>query len=847
MRSAKPLRAPGRTTWRHSPNGPMSTVQPLRHAWRSLRRTPVFTSAAALTLVIGIGASVAIFAVLNGVLLKPLPYGDPDRLVGMWFDMPGVGLNKTNQSSGTYYTFKRLVTSIENAGVSQEGAVNFAEPGGANEPQRITSAWISASLIPTLQVSPLLGRIFTESEDVPNGPNLVIISEGVWRNRFGADPRVIGRSVDINGLSREIIGVMPERFRFPSAGVQVWLPLQLAPNAEFTGGFNYDGVARLKRGVSLAAAQREFVTVLPRILDLFPNMAPGFSTKRLLDQAKPRPFLVPLRQDVTGSISKTLWMVAAAAGLVLLVACANVANLVLVRADGRQRELAVREALGAGRARVMGHFFSESAILAGIAGAIGLGVAWVVVRTLVAAGPVEIPRLGEVHVDAMTVSFAVAITAFVALLCAIIPAVRANRVPLANALREGGRSGTAGRAQHRLRGSIVAMQMALALVALAGSGLLLRSFQQLNRVEPGFDAENVATLWTSLPRARYESDTSIVQFYSRLSSRLSELPGVVTVGLSSRLPLVARGMNQNPMFIENDPMQSDRVLPLEIFTTADAGYFRALGIPLLVGRIFEPIGVQREGEAIISQRTAEEMFKDPTGRSALGKRFRNFPTAPWFTIIGVVGDARDTSLASPPSRTVYFPQIEGRDSIAEGAQRTMAVVLKTRGEPTSITKAVQGVVREIDPTLPTFDVRPMTVVMRASMAQLSFTSMIIGAAAVVTLLLGAIGLYGVMAYLVTLRTRELGVRIALGAQPRSVAAMMTRQALVLAAIGIAGGLVVFAVIARFLRSFLFGVSPNDPITLVAASTLLIGIAALAGWIPARRASRVDPANTLRSD
>jgi predicted permease len=825
----------------------MSSVQPIRHAWRSLRRTPVFTLAATLTLVIGMAASVAIFAVLNGVLLKPLPYGNPESLVGMWHDMPGVGLSKTNQSSGTYYTYKKLVRSIESMGVSQEGAVNVAEPGGASEPQRITSAWITASLIPTLQVAPLLGRTFTESEDVPNGPNLAVLSEGLWRSRFGADPGIVGRSVEINGLSREIIGVMPTRFQFPNATVQLWLPLQLQENSEFTGGFNYDGVARLKPGVSRAAAEREFVTVLPRMVDLYPNLAPGFSTQRVLDQAKPRPFLVPLREDVTGSISKTLWMVAAAAGLVLLVACANVANLVLVRADGRQRELAVREALGAGRARVLGHFLTESALLAGIAGAIGLGVAWAVVRALVAAGPVEIPRLSEVRIDAMTVLFAIAITVFVALICSIIPAVRVSRVTLSNALREGGRSGTAGRAQHRLRGSIVAMQMALALVALAGSGLLLRSFQRLNAVEPGFNTENVATLWTSLPRARYASDTSIVQFYSRLSTRLSELPGVEAAGLTSRLPLIGRGMNQNPAFIEGDPMQTDKVLPLQIFTTVDAGYFRALGIPLLAGRTFERIGVQRNGEAIISKRTSEEFFKDPTGRSAIGKRFRNFPTAPWYTIIGVVGDARDTSLASPPSRTMYFPQIEGRDSIGEGAQRTMAIVLKTRGDPTSITRAVQGVVRDLDPTLPTFDVRPMTAVMRASMAQLSFTSTIIGAAAIVTLLLGAIGLYGVMAYLVTLRTRELGVRIALGAQPRTVAAMMTRQALVLAAIGIASGLAVFAVVARFLRSFLFGVSPSDPVTLVAASTVLIGIAALAGWIPARRASRVDPANTLRAD
>jgi putative ABC transport system permease protein len=825
----------------------MSLAQPLRHAWRSLRRTPVFTLTAALTLVIGIGASVAIFAVLNGVLLKPLPYGQADRLVGTWHDLPPVGLKKANQTPGTYFTYKKLARSIENIGIYEDGAVNVAEPGGASEPQRLTSVWITASLIPTLQISPLLGRNFTELEDVPNGPNVVIISQAMWRNRFGADRGIIGRSMDVNGLSRQIVGVMPERFRFPTAATQLWLPLQLSPNGQFSGGFNYNGVARLKPGMTVANAQRDFAAVLPRVVDLFPNLAPGISTQMLLDQAKPVPVLIPLRQDITGGIYRTLWMVAAAAGLVLLVACANVANLILVRADGRQRELAVREALGAGRARVMAHFLSESAILAGIAGALGLGVAWVAVRALVVAGPAEVPRLAEVRIDAVTVLFAMAVAALVAVVCSIIPALRIGRLHLSNALREGGRSGTAGRAQHRLRGAMVAVQMALALVVLAGSGLLLRSFQRLNGVQPGFKAEHIATFWMSLPRARYATDTAIVQFYSRLTARVAELPGVADVGLTSRLPLVGRGMNQNPFYREDDPSATSKIPPLQIFTTTDGAYFRTLGIPLIAGRTFDRIGIQHNGEAIISQRTAEQFWKDPTGKAALGKRFRGLPSGPWFTIVGVVGNARDTSLATPPSQTVYFPQVMERDTLFGQSQRTMALVVKTAGEPTSITSAVQRVVRDLDPTLPTFDVRPMTVVMRASMAQLSFTSMILGAAALVTLLLGAIGLYGVMAYLVTLRTRELGVRIALGAQPRAVAALMTRQGLALTAMGLVAGLGLFALVARFLESFLYGVAPSDPITLGAASLLLVAISALASWIPARRASRVDPANTLRAE
>ncbi|HEY9227176.1 MAG TPA: ABC transporter permease, partial [Gemmatimonadaceae bacterium] len=340
---------------------------PVRHAWRSLLRTPVFTITAALTLAIGIGALVAMFAIVNGVLLKPLPYGSPERLVGAWFDLPPVSIHKAQQTLGTFFTYKRLARSIENIGVYQEGSANVSDPNGSAPPQRARTTWMSASLIPTLQVPPMLGRVFNEAEDLPNGPPAVMISEGYWRSQYGADPKIIGRTIVVGGSTRQIVGVMPARFRFPSASTQIWAPLQLDPLSRYGQGFNYTAVARLKPGVSVEAAERELVSLLPKVAELFPDIAPGVSTQMLLDQAKPRPFLIPLREDLTGEISRTLWTIAAAAALVLLVACANVANLVLVRADGRQRELAVREALGAGRARVLTHFLGESVILATVA------------------------------------------------------------------------------------------------------------------------------------------------------------------------------------------------------------------------------------------------------------------------------------------------------------------------------------------------------------------------------------------------------------------------------------------------------------------------------------------------
>ena len=816
-------------------------------AWRSLRRAPAFTITAALTLVIGIGAAVAIFALVNGVLLRPLPYGEPDRLVGAWFDMTAISIHKGNHSSSTYFTFKKLAHTLDGIGVYSDDAVNVSDPRGGSEPQRITSAWISASLIPVLRVQPLLGRTFTEAEDLPKGPDAVIIGEGLWRSRFGADPKILDRKLEVNGKSRAIVGVMPSRFRFPFAGTQIWLPLQLDANDPYPGGFNYNAIARLKPGVSVPAAERDLKAVLPRVVELFPNMAPNVPMQMVLDQAKLVPFLVPMKEDVVGGIAKTLWIVAAAAALVLLVACANVTNLILVRAEARQRELAVREALGAGRGRVLAHFLAESAVITAVAGVVGLGLAAMAIRSLVSLGPADIPRLSEVRIDAITIVFAVLTSVCVALVCSIIPALRLGRVHLSNALREGGRGGTASKVRQRVRSGLVAAQIALALVALCSSGLLIRTFQQLNAVRPGFDAEKRATFWMALPDARYPNDTAINRFYTQLLDRVRALPGVQSAGITSRLPLVNRGLSQNPFYPEGDASYERKIPPLQIYTTVDGDYFRTMGIPLLAGKTFDRLDAQRTWEAVISQATAVQFWKDSTGQNAIGKRFRGLPGGPLYTVIGVVGTARDTALAALPSQAVYFPEVPTGKDFNDQTRRTMALVVKSAMEPIALTKPVQRVIAELDPSLPVFDVKPMTAVLRTSMAALSFTILVLGAAAAVTLVLGMIGLYGVMAYVVRLRTRELGVRIALGASPSSVVAMLTKQGVALTGIGIAGGLLLFALAARFLRTLLFGVAPTDVMTIGSTSLILVAVAALASWIPARRTSRLDPADVLRAE
>ncbi len=825
----------------------MSLRADIVYACRSLRRAPLFSASVILTLTIGIGSAAAIAAVVNAVLIRPLPYGHPGRLVGVWFDMPPLSLTHAQQTPGTYRTFKQFAHTIEGIGLYQDGSLNVSDPDGRGEPQRLTSAWTTASTIPLLEVSPILGRTFSDADDVPKGPLVTVISEGLWRSRYGADKNAIGKRLIIAGRSAEIIGVMPASFQFPKAEIKLWLPLQLDPNDPYPGGFNFNAVARLKPGVSIDAAQRDFANVLPRVVEVAPNMAPTVPMRMVLAQAKLAPRLVPMRDDVVGDVSGTLWMVAATAVLVLLVTCANVANLLLVRADARHRELSVRAALGAGSARVLGHFFAESAVLAAISAALGIGVAAVAIRALVSAGPSEIPRLAEVHVDCAVVAFTLIVAALVALACSTMPAVRFLRADPLSGLRDGGRGGTVGAHRQRARGALVAAQVAFALVVLAASGLLLRSFQHLRAVRPGFNADNVATLWLSIPSQRYPSDTSVAQFYTRLVEQAAQLPGVTAAGITSHLPFGGDGMDQDPFYVEGDESSTKKIPPLEIYQSVDGGYFKAMGIPLIAGRTFDRLERQRGNEAIISQATARFAFHDSTGQSALNKRFQDLPGGPWHTVIGVVGSVRDTALAAPSSRAVYLPEAPGGERDLGQLPRTIALVVRTRGNEAEATRAVQTMIRNIDPTLPTFGVRSMRTAVDASMARVTFTMIVLAVAALVTLILSVVGLYAVIAYVVTLRTRELGVRIALGAQPRAVAAMVTRQGMALCGVGMLAGLVLAAVTGRFLRSFLFEVAPSDPVVLGGTVAVLLLAAFVASWIPARRAARVDPIEALRAD
>ncbi len=809
------------------------------HAWRSLRRTPIFTMAAIVSLTLGISAVGSMFAIVYGVLLAPLPYGEPERLVSVGLQTPLD--NQMKHPAAAYFTYRQPAHAIEDVALYRSGTANLWIAGADQAAERVSTTWVTASMMPLLRVAPLLGRAFTADEEFRGGPEAVILSESVWRSRFDASPAAIGKTLIVNSVPRQVIGIMPARFAFPSADTQLWLPVKHTADISL-GDFFYSVVARLAEGASVEQAQRDLAGVMPSLADAYPRMQSGQSSAAWLDEVRPTPVVQPLRDNITAGVASTLWMLAAAASLVLLVAWANVANLMLIRADGRQRELAVRETLGGGRLSLAAHFVGESLLLGAAAAALAMLLTVAAISALVALGPADIPRLAELRVGLAAVSFIAVIAAVGAMICAAVPTARLRRASLSNTLRDGGRGESASKTRTRLRTTITAMQIAIALVVSLGSALLLRTAYSLSQVEPGFDATNVTTVWTLLPFASYREATAVA-FHARLTERVAQLPSVSATGLTTHLPLGSTEQWETPLRIEGEPQT--RLLPVNV---VDSGYFGAMRIPLLAGRNFQRLGVQKGDEIVISQRAAAALFNDASGMAAVGKRLTRPPSGPSYTIIGVVGDVRDQDLATPPSPMIYRPQAAAIDPSPErGAVHAMALVVRSSGSPETVVAAIRQIVRDLDPTVPMSNVESMSDVVRASTARLSLTLTLMTAAAATTLLLGAIGLYGVMAYMVALRTREFGIRIALGASPKRIARWVAMRGLLLTATGLAVGFVLYAASVPLLRAFLYGVTATDPVTLTATTLALVATASLACWIPAMRAAQIDPAEALRAD
>lgn len=811
----------------------------LQHALRSLQRTPVFTMVVILTLSLGIASVGSMFAIVYGVLLAPLPYGDPQRLISV--GLQGAQLGEMGQPPALYFTYKQQAKSLDDIGFYRTGSSNLWVEGDGQAAESVIATWVTASMMPLLQVPPLLGRSFTADEEIRGGPDAVILSESEWRTSFNAAPDVIGQTLMVNSVRRQIVGVMPARFAFPTADTRVWLPAKQTGNPT-VGEFIYQGVGRLAPGATAEQAQRELTAILPRMAEAFPRLESGSSTVTWLADMKPMPVVLGLRDKLTGDIARTLWMLAATAALVLLVAWANVANLMLIRADGRQPELAVRAVLGASRLQTAMHFLEEALLLGVCAGAIALPVAAGAVRALVAFGPANVPRLAELDVGLPAVAFIALSTAIGVIVCTAVPAGRFLRASLPHGLREGGRGSSTDKLRLRLRAAITILQIALALVVSIGSALLLRTAHRLSQVRPGFDTAQVITLRTQLPFARYD-EAAGVAFYARLTERVRQLPSVRSAGVTTKVPLGSGDTSTRNFTIEGEGQA--RPLPIHI---VDDGYFAAMGIPLIAGRGFRPIDQERGSDIILSRHAAETVFGDADAASAVGKRLALAESGLAYTIIGVVGDVRDQDLTIAPSPLVYRPPVVPTDPSAEpAAPRNMALVVKASGPADAVMTGIRQIMRELDPTVPIYNVELMDDVVRASTARLSLVLTLMTIAAAITLLLGAIGLYALVSYMVALRTREFGIRVALGADPKRIARLVAGQGLVLIVSGVAGGFIVYAMAAPFLRAFLYGVTETDRTTLLLTTLLLVATASFATWLPARRAAHVDPMVALRAE
>ena len=816
------------------------TATPIRVA-RRLLRAPMFTLIAIFTLALGIGANTAIFSVVRGVLLKPLPFDGADRLVGLWHTAPGLGIPILNMAPSYYFIYREEGRVFEDVGLWNGGAVSVT---GTGEPERVQALFVTDGTLSLLHVNPILGRHFTADDDSPKTPERAILSHAYWERKFGSDQAVIGKSVVVDGKPREIIGVLPAGFRFLDRNPQLILPFRFNRPELHAANFSYRGVARLKPGTTLEQANADVARLIPVIPDRFP-MPPGF-TRKMLDDVKIGPNVRPLAADVIGDVGRVLWVLLGTVGLVLLIACANVANLFLVRAEARQQELAIHAALGAGSRRIAWELLSESLTLALAGGVVGLGLAYAGIRTLVANAPDGLPRTGEIGIDPLVLLFTLAISLLAGLLFGLLPVMKFVTPHLASALKEGGRLSSAGRERHRARNGLVVAEIALAVVLLVASGLMIRTFQAMRDVNPGFvRPEEVLTLRVSIPESIVSDGEQAVRTHEQIVRKLEGMPGVRSVGVSNSITMDGNDSN-DPIFVEDFPPPADKIPPLRRFKWTAQNYFQTMGNPIVAGREMTWADVySRASVVMVSENFAREFWKEPA--AAIGKRIRQTPNNPWRTIIGVVGNERDDGIAKPANSIVYWPLlIDNYYNNKMFAQRNLLYAVRTdRAESPTLLKEIQQAVWSVNANLPVANVRTLQQIRAESMAQTSFALVMLGIAAAVALLLGIVGIYGVIAYVAQQRTKEIGIRMALGAASQDVSALFVRHGIVLAGIGIVCGMVAAALLTRTMSALLFGVSAYDPVTYGAVALALGGTAVIASYLPARRASRIDPAEALR--
>jgi predicted permease len=820
----------------------------VRNGLRMMGRNPVFTVVGLLTIAIGIGANAAVFSVVNSVLLKPLNYPKSEELVSLHQTAPGAaGLadfeNGLLLSHSMYFTYSEHNQTFQSLGVWVTDTANVT---GLAEPEQVRLAAVSDGVLQTLDVPPAAGRWLSQMDQVPRGPERVMLSYGYWKRQFGGDRTVIGRNLTVDSRPREIVGVMPQGFRFVDTDFDVLVPLAFDRGKLILAGFGFHGIARLKPGSTIAEANADITRMLPIWMDSWTN-GPG-TNPHIYERWKITPMIRPLKQEVIGNVSEVLWVVMGTIGLVMLIACANVTNLLLVRVESRQQELAVRAALGAGRGRIVRGLLVESVMLGLLGGALGVGLAYGGVRFLLAVGPANLPRISEISIDARTLGFTLLLSVLSGLLFGLIPALKYTGPRTSLALRSGGRTISVSREHHRARNLLVVGQVAMALVLLVSAGLMIRTFQVLRTVDPGFtDAQHLQVMRISIPGSLVADPQQVTRTQNEILDKLAAIPGVTSTGFVSEMPMEGFDSDWDEIFAEDKVYANDTIAPLRLYKYISPGFLQTAGTRLVAGREFtwsEVYGTR--SVVMVSESLAREMWGSPS--AAIGKRLREFSKMPWHEVIGVIQDVREKGVQDKAPEIVYWPPMM-ENLFGPGpaqAVRTVTFVIRSeRAGTENFLNEVRQVVWSVNSNLPLASVRTMREVYDKSVARTSFTLVMLGIAGAMALALGLIGIYGVISYTVSQRKREIGIRLALGAQSGDVVSMVLRQGAKLALLGVGIGLVAAFGLARLMTSLLFGVTSHDPLTFGAVAALLILIALLACYIPARRAMKVDPMVALR--
>jgi predicted permease len=825
-----------------------SLFEDLRFGLRMLGKTPGFTVVATLTLALGIGANTAVFGVVNSVLLKPLNYPNAEELVALHQVAPGAaGLADFETglllSPSMYFTYAEQNHAFQSLGVWVAGTANVT---GLAEPEQVRTVEISDGVLQALGVPPEMGRWLSPADQIPGGPERVILSYGYWQRRFGGDRSAVGRNLTADSRPREIVGVMPEGFRLADAEFDVVMPLAFERGKLILAGFGYQGIARLKPSVTLAEADADLARMLPIWMDSWSN---GPHTDPYVYKTwKITPEIRPLKREVLGNTSDVLWCVTGTIGLVMLVACLNVANLLLVKGEGRQRELAVRAALGAGSGRIVRGLLIESLMLGLLGGTLGVAFANGGVRLLLAVGPANFPRLSEISLDTRAVGFGALLSLLSGLLFGLIPALKYSGSRASLALGSAVRSMSMSRERHRALNALAVGQLAMALVLLVCAGLMIRTFQALRRVEPGFSGgEHLQVLRISIPDSLVKEPERVTRIQNEIVDNLAAIPGVNSAGFISKMPMEGFDAPWNAIYARDKVYSDDAIPPLRLFKQVSPDFFRTAGTRIVAGRGLtwtEVYGLRPV--VMVSENLAREMWGTPS--AAIGKQLTEFPSMPWHEVIGVIEDVHENGVQEKAPETVYWPSLMG-DLYGPGnlgAVRTVTFVIRSeRAGSAGFLIDVRQAVWSVNATLPLASVRTMQEVYDKSVMRTSFTLVMLGIAGGMALVLGILGIYGVISYTVSQRRREFGIRLALGAHPRNVLKMVLKQGAKTALVGVVIGLGGAFALTRLMTSLLFGVAASDPVTFVAVAVLLILVALLACYLPARRAMKVDPMAALR--